>query len=357
MHRLALAFLAAAALAAAALLVSPSGIDPVAFRPGTAIELRGPLAPNRLLRRVDLLGEGVLQGPEDVDLDGSGRIYCGLEDGTIRRFTPVGDGEELRVFAATGGRPLGLDFDTAGNLWVADSARGLLTVDPDGKVEVRSTAVDEVAFRLTDDVAAASDGKVYFSDASSRFGAGQILRDALEARPHGRLLEYDSTSGQTRVLLQDLYFANGVALSRDESFVLVAETFRYRVRRYWLRGPEAGRDEVFIDNLPGFPDGISSNRRGTFWLAIYALRSDLLDRWVHPRPGLKRLLAKLPKVLLGGSAPYGLVIALDEDGRIVRSLHDPGGEQVRFVTSVEEERGYLYLGSVEGTAVGRLRIR
>lgn len=38
------------------------------------------------------------------------------------------------------------------------------------------------------------------------------------------------------MLLKDLYFANGVALSKDESFVLVAETFQYRISRYWLKG-------------------------------------------------------------------------------------------------------------------------
>jgi sugar lactone lactonase YvrE len=351
------ALVAIAALLGAALWVRPSPVDPAAYRPGAKTELQGPLAPDNSLRETDFLGEDRLPGPEDVDLDSRGRIYCGLADGTIRRLGGVGGDEAIELFATTGGRPLGLDFDAGGTLWVADGSRGLLSVDPHGEVSVRATSADGVAFGLTDDVDVAGDGKVYFSDASWRFGAGQILWDALEARPHGRLLEHDPASRQTRVLLGDLYFANGVAVSRDGSFVLVAETFRYRVRRYWLRGPNAGSDEMFLDNLPGFPDGISGNGRGTFWLALYALRSDLLDRWAHPRPWLKRLLARLPESLLGGSSPYGLVIALDEDGRIVRSLHDPGGEKVRFVTSAEERGEHLYLGSVEGGVVGRLRIR
>lgn len=56
-----------------------------------------------------------------------------------------------------------------------------------------------------------------------------------------------------------------------EDFVLVNETYRYRIVRYWLKGPKAGTHEVFIDNLPGFPDNISSNRKGTFWLALFTV--------------------------------------------------------------------------------------
>ena len=31
---------------------------------------------------------------------------------------------------------------------------------------------------------------------------------------------------------------------------------------------QAGQQEVMIDRLPGFPDGITSTSSGTFWVAI-----------------------------------------------------------------------------------------
>ena len=62
----------------------------------------------------------------------------------------------------------------------------------------------------------------------------------------------------------NLCFANGVALAPDESFALVNETWNYRVLRYWLTGDKKDTWDVFIDNLPGFPDNISSNGKGTF---------------------------------------------------------------------------------------------
>jgi sugar lactone lactonase YvrE len=41
--------------------------------------------------------------------------------------------------------------------------------------------------------------------------------------------------------------------------------------RYWLQGPKAGSAEVFMDNLPGPPDGISLAGDGVnFWVTIYS---------------------------------------------------------------------------------------
>ncbi len=42
------------------------------------------------------------------------------------------DGTQPRVFANTGGRPLGLIFDREGNLIVADAIKGLLSVNKGG---------------------------------------------------------------------------------------------------------------------------------------------------------------------------------------------------------------------------------
>ena len=80
-----------------------------------------------------------------------------------------------------------------------------------------------------------------------------------------------------------------------------------------------------------------------------------MDR-LHPRPFAKALLSKLPRALWPRPAPYGLVLALDEDGRIRRSLHDPGGERVVEVTSAEEAGGFLYLGNLTRDRIARLAL-
>ena len=65
------------------------------------------------------------------------------------------------------------------------------------------------------------------------------------------MIAYNPSSGQAKTLLDELYFANGVAISKNEDFVLINETYRYRIIRYWLKGPLQGQADIFIDNLPG----------------------------------------------------------------------------------------------------------
>lgn len=330
----------------------PSPVDPVAYHPPRKPELKGVLAPNALLKNAELVAPGGIDGPEDVAVDAWGRVYGGTQDGKIMRILPDGT---VETFAVTKGRPLGLHFDAAGNLIVCDTFKGLLSIDPGGEITVLTTEAENVAFKFTDDVDIATDGTIYFSDASDTFSQPQYLYDMMEARPHGRLLRYDPVRRKTTVLLRDLYFANGVALSKNEDFVLVNETYRYRIQRFWLKGPKAGTHDVFIDNLPGFPDGVSANRRGTFWVALFTIRNDLMDA-IHPYPFIKRQAAKMPRALWPKPEPYGLVLALDEDGGIVRSLHEPTGKHLMEITSVEEHQGYLYLGSLHNDRIGKYRL-
>lgn len=351
-QRIGLALLAILLLAAVYLLFAPSPIDPVAYEPPSKPALTGPWEPNTRLRDAEALAVGKLVGPEDVETDKEGRIYTGLADGRIVRITADGAVED---FVNTGGRPLGLEFDPQDNLLVADAIQGLLSVSPAGKIRVLATEAEGEPLGFTDDVDVASNGVVYFTDASVKFGNNEYLYDLLEARPHGRLIAYDPSTEKPTVLLSGLYFANGVALSKDEDFVLVNETYRYRVTRYWLKGPRAGSSEIFVDNLPGFPDNISSNRQGKFWLALFTIRNDTLD-WLSPRPSLKRILSRLPKAVWPAPERYGVVVAIDEQGHILESLHDPGGQKFWEITSAHPRDGYLYLGSLSGDRIGKYRL-
>ena len=77
------------------------------------------------------------------------------------------------------------------------------------------------------------------------------------------------------------------------------------------------------------------------------MRKPLLDRHLHPRPWLKEIVAKLPARVQPGPIPYGLVMAVDEEGKILGSLHDPGGKRAREITSVQPAGDWLYLGTLE----------
>ncbi|MFV3412214.1 SMP-30/gluconolactonase/LRE family protein [Pseudomonas nitroreducens] len=334
------------------LALTPSPIDPLAWTPPKAPAMTGVMEPNDTLMKAELLAQGQIVGPEDTAVDSQGRVFAGLDDGRIVRIGADGKAE---TFVETRGRPLGLAFDKSGNLIVADAWKGLLQVDPQGRMRVLSDSADGVPFAFTDDLDIASDGRIYFSDASSRFHQPDYILDLLEARPHGRLLRYDPATGRTETLLKDLYFANGVALSQNEDFVLVNETYRYRITRYWLKGERAGQHEVFIDNLPGLPDNLASDRSGTFWVALPSPRKADADV-IQQMPWLKRQLTKLPRAVLPKPVAYGLVIQVNEKGEIVRSLHDTSGQHLRMVTSAKPVNGVLYLGSLENDRIGRLPI-
>ncbi|GBG82339.1 hypothetical protein CBR_g34623 [Chara braunii] len=145
---------------------------------------------------------------------------------------------------------------------------GVFAVNEDGHARLLVDTVSGKKMKLEDDVDVSSEGVVYFSDASTKYGFDDYVLDILEGRAYGRLLSFDPKTNATNVLLDRLHFANGVTLSSQEDFVLVAETTRYRILRYWLKGPRMGTHDVFANNLPGLVDNIQSNRRGTIWVAI-----------------------------------------------------------------------------------------
>ena len=332
------------------LCVWPVPINPVAWTPPAAPELAGVYAQNSELAKIERLHVDGF-APEDVAIDSQDRIYCGTEDGRIFRFQA--DGARPEVFARTKGRPLGLKFDHDENLIVADAVRGLLSISPDGTSTILSTEAEGVPFRCTNDLDVAADGTIFFTDASYKFPLTALKADLLEHQPNGRFMAYDPRTKQTRVLLRDLYFANGVAISPDQSFVLIDDTGAYRVRRVWLTGPKQGQSDIFIDNLPGFPDGISSNGRDTFWLALVNRRDATLDALL-PHPFLRKVVMRLPSFLQPGIKRYAFALGLDSTGRVVRNLQDPSPQCFTQIANVVEHKGTLYFGSIGESAIGRM---
>jgi sugar lactone lactonase YvrE len=336
--------------ALAYLLLAPVPINPSAWTPPVAPTLTGQYQQNTRLAPVQKLPLGDGHKPEDVALDADGKIYAGVEDGRIMVLQP--DGRQPRVFANTGGRPLGLVFDRAGNLIVADAIKGLLSVNKSGEVKVLAVEADGVKFVCLNDLDVGADGTIYFTEASNKFPMSQFANDLLEHQPNGRLLALDPQTQKPRTLLRDLYFANGVAVSPDQSFVVVVETGKYRARRVWLKEPKLGQDDIFIDNLPGFPDGISSNGRDRFWLALPTPRLPIVDRTL-PHPFLRKIVARLPKFLQPAPQRYSFVLGLDQSGRVVENLQNNSPDCYAEIANVVEHNGALYFGSIGEDTVGR----
>ncbi len=324
-------------------------VEPAPYAPPVAPKMEGALRENSALSDVQLLAKGKLNGPEDIAVDNDGTVYTGLEDGRIVKISSEGD---VKSFAETGGRPLGLQWGPRGDLIVADGVRGLLSVNPKGEVTVLVPRAETVPLELADDLDVSSSGLIYFSDATGPEVQMDYYQDLMIHRPMGRLLRFDYYTDELEELLTGLYFANGVALSPDEDFVLVSEMSEYRITRLWLKGPRKEESEVFADNLPGFPDGISGDGDGNYWVALVSPRMWFVDNIVLPNLWLRKLLMHFPKWTRLSGSSYGLIIQLNSEGEIVESLHDPSGKSLSGITNVVEREEKLYIGTLEGDAIG-----
>ncbi|UCE41506.1 MAG: SMP-30/gluconolactonase/LRE family protein [Candidatus Aminicenantes bacterium] len=336
------------------LLFWPVPIKPAAWTPPEVPALIGIYKPNRLLANVERLGTGAGFAPETAIVDDQGRIYAGMGDGLIMRFQK--DGSQPEVLAETGGRPLGLRFDQGGNLAVCDAFKGLLSIDQEGSVSVLCSKKGDIPIHFANDLDIASDGTIFFSDSTSRFPIDKFMLDMMEHRNSGRLLAFDPKTNSTHVVLDNLYFANGVAVSPDQTFVLVAESWKYRIQRFWLEGPKKGESEIFIDNLPGFPDNITSNGKDLFWLAI--IQGPETRRGLDallPKPFLRKLMMRVPLIKPPVALRDSLILGLDKAGRVASNLQDPEGNFAQ-ITNVTEFNGMLYLGSISESSIGRIPV-
>lgn len=326
---------------------------PVAWRRPPAQALRGPYAKNNALARLQGLAPvpGTC-GPESLAIDRDGLLYSGFDDGRIVCFDR--DGRMLREVCNTGGRPLGMRFHPDGSLYTCDTQLGLLKVTLDGQVIPIANSADGTPFGFADDLDISRDGRfVYFTDASSQWHYNEDHLDLIEHGGHGRLIRCDLQTRHTTVLMRGLQFANGVALGPDDEYVLVTETGGYRVHRYWLKGPQRETHEVFIDNLPGFPDNIRFNGRDRFWLAIPAPRNRALD-FLAPWPWLRFVVLQYARYFPLPVAHAGIVLAFDLDGRLVANLQDHATGSYHYITQVLEHEQWLYCSSLKARTLARL---
>ncbi|MDH6218994.1 SMP-30/gluconolactonase/LRE family protein [Streptomyces pseudovenezuelae] len=301
-----------------------------------------PLVP---LRYVDIGG----RGPEDVVADSRGRVITGVEDGRILRIDGLADSAKARVevLAETGGRPLGLELLPDGALLVCDAELGLLRVDlSDGVVRILADSVLGEPLRFCSNVVALSDGSVCFTVSSRRYALDQWIGDLVEHTGTGRLLRLAPGSETPEVLLEGLQFANGLALSADESFLVVAETGACRLTRYRLTGAKAGRAEPFVENLPGMPDNLwRGGPDGPIWVSLAGPRIPPLALLHRANPAVRSTAARI--AVRAPFRPTGTIgaLAVDDTGATVHHLARRRSG-FRMVTSVCQAAGQLVLGSL-----------
>lgn len=280
-----------------------------------------------------------------------GAVFTGTEDGSILRVSH--DGRRVDRVAHTDGRPLGIELAADGRLLVCDARRGVLLVDvATGGVEPVVDRVDGRRFVFCNNAAVAGDGTIWFSDSSTEFGLDQWKDELVRATRTGRLLRLDP-DGTVEVVLEGLEFANGVALSRGEDFVAVAESGGRSVVRRWLSGPRAGERDLLAEDLPGYPDNIARGSDGLIWVSIASPVDPLVERIKAGPPWLRRQVTRIPERLQPAPKRTIRVQAFDDDGRLVHDCDVRDGG-FHMVTGVREHEGRVWLGSLHEPAVAVL---
>lgn len=342
----------------------PVPAEPVAWSAQTPPGFTGAYAPNTRLAGLRVIDLGDEVGPEHIAIGRDGKLYAAMLSGNLIRMDR--DGGNREVFANTGGRVLGFDFDAQGRMIAADALKGLLAIGPDRRVTVLTDRVsvdDPIGYANA--VATASDGAIYFTQSSTRFLPAQwggtyaaSLLDIIEQSATGRVLAFDPATGNTRVVAHGLSFANGIALSSDGLSLFVNETGRYRVWKVDSRADnldvQSGSPQarVLLDNLPGYPDNLMRGRDGRIWVGLFKPRNPAADSLAE-KPFLRKVLLRLPRSFVPLGQSYGHVFATDEEGHVTIDLQDPSGAYPE-TTGATETADRLYIHSLHAHGLGWL---
>lgn len=334
----------------AILSVQSCTLKPTSWQPPIKPSLENSLAVNNKLltsTKIDLKG---WYGPEDIVFDKKGDLYCGVHigkkdfsDGKILKISPD---RFVEVFYNTDSWVSGLHFDSNNNLIALSHKQGLISISPNKEITVLADKDEKGRpFLIPNGLDIASDGNIYFSNTSHdaaydiKYGRKLIL----ELKSNGGLYKYNPTTKKVTTLIDGTYFGNGVVISKNDDFLLMTETTKYRIIKYWLKGEKKGNKEILIDNLPGFPNGISIREDGSFWLGFSTRRNDALDK-IHPKKGMKKLVYGLPEFMQPKQDKYGMILNISENGEIISSLFDTTGTLIPEAGSVKENKGHLYIG-------------
>ena len=197
-------------------------------------------------------------------------------DGDIY-FTTLRGGTIMRIAAADGGlsewakgsRPNGQIILPNGDHLVCDSGNASISrYDAEGSLsgyDINGKCAGKKVY-MPNDLVGDRDGGVYFTDS---------------IREKGNVCYY-APDGTQRIIAKDLDFPNGIALSADGKWLLIAESYKNRILSIPIAssGVPAGGWEVFAalpenkdPNGYNLPDGIKFHPDGTLWVAHYGMNA------------------------------------------------------------------------------------
>ena len=343
-------------LGLAYLLFWPVPVIPVAVEIPEDAGFTGDFAENTALDAAQLIrlpdGE---TGPEDIAILPDGAVYTTSRSGTLYRI----DGAEPVVVDQLGGRPLGLRAGPDGALYIADSFRGVMRWTGPSTLESVVADIDGAPVVYANQLDVAPDGTIYFSNSSDRFDPETMggtkptsVLTIWEQSDTGYVARH-TPDGRTKKIAIGFVYTNGIALSPDTDFLLIAETGRARVHKLWLSGPKAGQQEVLLDNLPGYPDNLEAQGDGTYWMAFASPR--VPSEALMPYPFLRNVLCRLGPAVRPAPIHRGMLVQFDGQGTILRTLQDPQG-RIGITTGGRIVGDQFYVMTLDSPWFGRMPV-
>ena len=329
-------------------------------------------------------------------------MYTGVQGGDILRLNIKAPKKPWEFVAKIGtlctdthqeklcGRPLGLEFDKNGNLIVCDAYYGLWKIDMktmEKKVLVPANLdIEGKQNMLTNSLTISKDSKtIYYTVSSTNFYLSDGMYEILTV-PSGRVLKYDVYANMSKVIMDEVSFANGIALSPNEDFLLVNECGASVIWKYWLKGDQRGQKEVFA-HTPGCPDNLRPSEDGKFIVGIIVPVSEENSSFMGSllmNPIMAKVVVRLYSLIqvllhkfnesvfyveafsvvihrLGNTEHsganmlpgYGLIVEYDSEGQVVQSWHSTDPMISKFCEGFLHN-GYLYLGSPYNTFTARV---
>ncbi len=330
--------------------------------------LDGGFSPNQRLEEAVHLAD--FKAPDALAFGPDRRLYVSAGNAVF-----VCEGERFgskQVFAEFETTAGALAWSPTGVLLVCLADRGVRALDRDGKAVAELSEAAGTPLRCPTAIAIADDGAIFVTDGSRHNGPEQWLQDLMQNRPaSGRLIACSPNLRDAQVIAEGLSWPSGVVVTHDQSEILVAEAWRHRLSAISCAD---GRSRTMVRNFAGYPSRLSRGSNGDYWIAFFALRTQLTEFVLREHRFREKMMEQVPPELwigpsLGGRfdyreptqigrikklgiqkpwAParsYGLVARLDDTGYAAESLHSRAAGNLHGITAAVERDGRLLVVS------------
>ena len=227
-------------------------------------------------------GDGSLVRPEDGVVLPDGRLIVGDQVHGLRQVEPDGSSAPFGDMAAAGyvhnppetsSGPNGISLEPGGaHLLVADIFQGRIY-----RVEL-ATGAAELVYQHRYGINTAvrdSRGAIWFTQSAHNTpeeGEARMWANVDVPAPEGALLRLGfrdgEFAGEAEVMVDSLFFGNGVVIDEARGHLYVAETLGLRVLRYRvdLATGQLSERTVFVDGVE--PDNLELDGEGHLWVAL-----------------------------------------------------------------------------------------